>query len=356
MPPEAQRPPRRVSVIVPAYRAATTIGRALASVADQSFRPDEVIVVDDGSDDGTAAAAAACRGVLGPVELRVVAQANAGAGAARNRGMAEARGNYLAFLDADDEWLPEHLESSMEIMDSGGHVLTAHNEWIVDGSAEALNDCARRFREGLDPYVSLYRKGYISTSTVVIRNDGTGPIVRFDETLANAQDFEFWLSFLRDRSATFRVFDAPLARYHVMADSIMRHTKRRLDCCRVIAIRHCRSLRGRPGFPLWHFWYRMAAIYMEAWNAFHRTKDRAGQVRLAAGLVPDLLISTVAVVARGLDNSPMTEETHRTTHGAPLFGRPAAVLCWAWTVGVLGAYLFQLRHLFDAILARLGIG
>ena len=87
-----------VSVVIPAFNAARVIARAVHSVLEQDWQPIEVIVVDDGSTDGTVEAVEA----LGAPELRVIRQANTGAAAARNRGIRESRGAFVAFLDADD--------------------------------------------------------------------------------------------------------------------------------------------------------------------------------------------------------------------------------------------------------------
>jgi teichuronic acid biosynthesis glycosyltransferase TuaG len=112
-----------VSVIIPAYRAAETIGRALRSVAGQTVTPREIVIVDDGSDDDTAKVARRYADLLAPSALRVVTQPNLGAGAARNRALAEATQPLVAFLDADDEWLPEKLERSVNEMNAGDYVL-----------------------------------------------------------------------------------------------------------------------------------------------------------------------------------------------------------------------------------------
>jgi len=104
----------RFSVVVPLYNKQAHIAATLASVADQTYAPFEVIVVDDGSTDGSVSKvlAAALPG------MRIVAQANAGPACARNRGIAEAAGDWIAFLDADDLWLPDHLETLAGLIDA----------------------------------------------------------------------------------------------------------------------------------------------------------------------------------------------------------------------------------------------
>jgi glycosyltransferase involved in cell wall biosynthesis len=92
------------SVVIPTYNRVGTVERAIRSARDQSLRPLEIIVVDDGSNDGTDAL---LRSLPGPV--RVVRQDQAGVATARNRGAFEAHGKWLAFLDSDDYWRPDHL-------------------------------------------------------------------------------------------------------------------------------------------------------------------------------------------------------------------------------------------------------
>lgn len=106
----------KVSVVVPLYNKARWVRRSLDSIAAQTFRRFEVIVVDDGSTDGSGEIVASY-----PDErFRLVRQDNAGPGAARNRGIAEARGELIAFLDADDEWTPEFLEKMVRTIEAAG--------------------------------------------------------------------------------------------------------------------------------------------------------------------------------------------------------------------------------------------
>jgi glycosyltransferase involved in cell wall biosynthesis len=97
-----------VSVVIPAYNSAAFIERAIRSVLNQDYRPLEIIVIDDGSTDNTSEVVAALDGAI-----RCERQPNAGAAAARNRGIQLSQGEFIAFLDSDDEWLPGRLEKTV---------------------------------------------------------------------------------------------------------------------------------------------------------------------------------------------------------------------------------------------------
>ncbi|MBK9363216.1 MAG: glycosyltransferase family 2 protein [Rubrivivax sp.] len=121
-----------ISVVIPCYNARRWIGATIASVQAQTRPADEIIVVDDGSSDGSADwLRAHCPGV------RVVEQVNAGVAAARNRGAACARGEWLAFVDADDIWLPDKLQRQLDAVagrDDASACYTAWQEWPSDAS------------------------------------------------------------------------------------------------------------------------------------------------------------------------------------------------------------------------------
>lgn len=96
------------SVIVPLYNKGTMVGRSISSVLAQTYQDFELIIVDDGSTDNSRQIA---ESYLGDIRVKLIAQKNKGVSAARNRGLKEAKGDYIAFLDADDEWLPYYLET-----------------------------------------------------------------------------------------------------------------------------------------------------------------------------------------------------------------------------------------------------
>lgn len=253
-----------VSVIVPAYKSAATIGRTLASIGGQTVQPREVIVVDDGSGDDTARAAERARGRLGGVELVLLCQDNKGPGAARNLALSKARGSLVAFLDADDEWFPEKLEHSLRAMADPDTILVAHDIVVEKDGVETRLDCARHLGEGADPFVALFKRGFISTSTVLARRDIVLQAGGFDESLLSGQDFELWLSIARRRQGNFRIFPEALTRYHVLPDSVTSHVARRRDCALRIASRHWTGLRGRTPFAALVFAERIAIISCEA--------------------------------------------------------------------------------------------
>ncbi len=139
----------RVSVIVPLFNKEQTVEASLRSLAAQTFSDFEAIVVDDGSTD------------RGPeivrsftdARIRLIRQSNAGPGAARNRGIAEARSPYLAFLDADDEWLPDYLERAVCCLDQDPNVAAVTFAWLDEPGAGSSADFWQRrgLRSGIQP-------------------------------------------------------------------------------------------------------------------------------------------------------------------------------------------------------------
>jgi glycosyltransferase involved in cell wall biosynthesis len=180
-----------VSVVVPAHDAAGFVAGAIASVRAQGVEGVEVVVVDDGSTDGTAGVLAGQAGD----DLVVVTQPNRGPAAARNRGLAEARGSLIAFLDADDEWPAGSLAGRVAHLE--GHPEVD----VVLGRTQFFGDVASagvRF-DGPDHTVlgsflgsGLYRRGAFDA-------DRAG---RFDEELRSGEDYDW---FLRAREAGLRI-------------------------------------------------------------------------------------------------------------------------------------------------------
>ena len=166
----------RTTVVIPAYNVETYIGRAIESVLVQSRRPEEIIVVDDGSTDGTA-------GVIQGYgsDVRYIYQEKAGASIARNRGIEETSSEWIAFLDADDEWLPEKLKAQMALMERNPDLVWSYTNYIVkqvsDGSEKLSHRSDEIIRllagkEYFEDYLQAYLIGApTSTITIVVRRD-----------------------------------------------------------------------------------------------------------------------------------------------------------------------------------------
>ncbi|MBI1986336.1 MAG: glycosyltransferase family 2 protein [Rhodospirillales bacterium] len=337
-----------VSVIIAAYQAAGTIGRTLASIAAQTLKPKEVVVVDDGSTDGTRVATEACAPNMQGIRLKVFrTEDNRGAGAARNRAIAESSQPILAFLDADDEWLPQKLEHSLAVFDEGSLVLVAHDYLTGDGERQRHHNCERRFLEGADPFVQLYRKGYIASCSVVARRDAVITAGGFDEGLRNAQDFDLWLAILKKPGTRFQVFGEALLRYHPGPIGIMSHTRRRLRCGLVIAARYFPDLKRRPGSPYMSLWYRVAALHLEA-VCTYGTRGEIVNLLLVAALLPFRLAAVTARCVVGV-----TPARGDGTVAAGMAAKTA--ILWVWVVAATATYLYQFRDFARPILSLLGL-
>jgi teichuronic acid biosynthesis glycosyltransferase TuaG len=181
----------RVSVITPVWNAEATLGQTVASVQAQSFADWEMLIVDDGSTDASLALARAL--AAQDPRIRVLAQeANAGAAAARNRGIREAAGRFIAFLDADDLWRPEKLARQLAFMRGGGHPLTftAYRRIAADG--RALGTVRAPARVSRD---ELLKGNVIGCLTAVYDTRAFGKVEMPE--IPRRQDYGLWLALLR---------------------------------------------------------------------------------------------------------------------------------------------------------------
>ena len=178
-----------VSVIIPTYNLAALLPGAVESVRAQAWPGLEIIVVDDGSEDDTA-------GVLEALavggDLRWFRQENAGAAAARNRGIEEARGQWVAFLDADDFWLPGKLAAQFEALAASPDAAFSYTDVKVrheDGREGELV----RGDAGRPLLLQLLAGNLFATPTVLVRRDCFREVGLFDASLRTGEDWDMWL-------------------------------------------------------------------------------------------------------------------------------------------------------------------
>jgi glycosyltransferase involved in cell wall biosynthesis len=179
-----------VSVVIPAYNVAQYIGRALRSVVSQGVDL-EAIVVDDGSSDSTAVIARSFQ------RVRQVAGPHRGVSSARNIGIAQARGEFVAFLDADDEWLPGHLGRALDLLRRCPRLrwcAAAYEERMLDGSRRLVDRASRAcLRAGWDDYFRASARGMsFWTSTIVARREALSHAGPFCEDLHRGEDLDMW--------------------------------------------------------------------------------------------------------------------------------------------------------------------
>jgi glycosyltransferase involved in cell wall biosynthesis len=178
-----------VSIVMPAFNAARFVGTAIDSVLAQSLPDWELIVVDDGSTDATGSEVERFR----DQRIRLVREVHSGLPAvARNRGIAESSGTYVAFLDADDAWLPAKLERQLAVFASSPTV------GLVHCAASYLDESGfapRLMAEPADTLLALLQENFIYNSSVVVRRpvlDEHG-VFDTDPALRGAEDYELWL-------------------------------------------------------------------------------------------------------------------------------------------------------------------
>jgi glycosyltransferase involved in cell wall biosynthesis len=172
-----------VSVVIPTYNSATFLRAAIQSVLAQTYSDFEVIVVDDSSIDNT-------ESVVHSFGNRVcyVRQENKGAGATRNHGIKRSRGKYVAFLDADDLWLPGKLAAQTPLLDRDLEIGLVYSDWTVVPEQGEAEPSYLRNRPAASGYVfdELVQCGFILTSGTVVRRSCLDDVGYFDEMLSIA--------------------------------------------------------------------------------------------------------------------------------------------------------------------------
>ena len=280
-----------VSVIIPAYCAEDHIERAINSVFKQTVLPEEIIVVDDGSTDKTLVVLSEIIKTQTPTNLRIFSQSHNGPGAARNLALRNSNCNLIAFLDADDEWLPTKLEETMKYMVNNGYDLIAHNVTIVEGGNEKQNNIAARYKKAANSlFFGLYCKGFIGTSTVVTSLSLIEEAGFFDETLSAGQDFDLWLKILGKKTSKFLVFDDYLTKNYIRSSSITRNVGNRLKCTLMIARRHAPKIRDLGGSPLKGLIFRVAAVHYEAFKGYLFNAKLLSALFITLNFLPTLIL------------------------------------------------------------------
>jgi glycosyltransferase involved in cell wall biosynthesis len=210
-----------VTVIIPTFNRKEYLLEAVKSVLDQTYKNLEIIIVDDGSTDGSKEAIKN----LNNDKISYIWQKNSGLpSVARNTGIKQSKGDYIAFLDSDDLWVQEKLEFQIQLL--------LDNPKLLGISSNMLNFS---FKENSKPYVqfdytmnfcptffSLLKGNVVANSSVVIRKDVINHIGLLDENklIRGVEDYDYWLRILAFRDRSILVIANPLIKYRIHDENI----------------------------------------------------------------------------------------------------------------------------------------
>ncbi len=220
-----------VSVVIPAYNSASYIAEAIDSALQQDYPEQEIIVIDDGSTDETVEIVARYGD-----KVRLLTQKNQGSAVARNLGIRQARGKYVAFLDADDVWGPHKIRCQVEAMAAAGYKMAYSRFiwWRPDAPGQytqAQVEFEKRDNPNLStaaivtgcPYAELLLDCIVWTSTVIVEKSELEKAGLFDPSLRKGQDYDLWLRLSRQTEMVG--LEIPTALYRIHPNSITFNVK-----------------------------------------------------------------------------------------------------------------------------------
>ena len=203
----------KVSVIIPTHNRAESLRSAIASVLNQTFQDFEIVVVDDVSKDHT-------RDVIvnfNDTRIKLIHnQVSKGDAGSRNIGIINSHCEYIAFLDDDDEWLPEKLEMQTCLLDNSppevGGVCT--DRFSIEKASGRVLPKRKRNLEIKD----LSKRNFITTSSILLRRECFEKCGLFDESMPSGSDYDMWIRISKEFS--FKIIEKALVKYYIHEDSI----------------------------------------------------------------------------------------------------------------------------------------
>ena len=206
-----------ISVVIPSYNSAAYLSEAIDSALNQTVLPLEVIVINDGSTDETPQ-------ILQRYQGRIVAitQENRGLSGARNRGIAAATGELIAFLDADDVWLPQKLEKQVACLEEhprAGFVHTGAHWWNADTGEQSIRVNGNLHQLAGACYKEFFAYNRVTVSTIVVRRECLAAVGNFDEGIRRPTTQDYDLCFRIARHHELAYVDEPLVRYRLHASN-----------------------------------------------------------------------------------------------------------------------------------------
>jgi len=210
-----------VSVVMPAYNADVYIGEALESVFSQSYEAVEAIVVNDGSTDNTLKIVMEYREKYRD-RLVVISQPNSGQTRAKNRGLKEAKGDFVAFLDSDDKWAPEKIEKQVELMEFRPELGLCYTKaWKIDELGNTFDYISPSPLLRGKCFEHLVLRNNIVASSVMVRRLVFEDVGYYDATLSAAENWDLWTRISKKYEIDY--IDEPLTFYRVHSENMSKN-------------------------------------------------------------------------------------------------------------------------------------
>lgn len=223
------------AIIIPTYNCEAYIGPTLESVLNQTKKPDEVIIVDDGSTDHTVS-------IAREMGFKVSQQHNAGPAMARNKAVSLANSDWIVFLDGDDLLEPGRVESLAKVVEENPNLsLIANNEFEGKPNGPWEEKLLHlNYKNDLPLYDQLLKGCFLSTSAMAIKRELYNEVGGMDENLRSAQDYDLWLRVAP--RANFYFLEETLSRYIIRTESVTSNFSRRLKCMLTIFSKHSHAM------------------------------------------------------------------------------------------------------------------
>jgi glycosyltransferase involved in cell wall biosynthesis len=204
-----------VSVVIPTYNRATLLYRSVNSILIQTIKDFELIIVDDGSTDNTGRVVKS----FNDKRIRYICyNENKGACAARNIGIKNSRGKFIAFQDSDDEWLPEKLQKQLDCFNKTPEIGVAYcTFWKIKGDKQIIAPSNKENING-NIFYQILKEQFITTQSILVKRECFSKAGYFDESLPRLQDWELLIRL--SKYYDFAFVDEPLLRTYYSVDSI----------------------------------------------------------------------------------------------------------------------------------------
>ena len=212
-----------VSVIIPTYQRAHWVSEAIESVLSQTYKDYEILVVNDGSTDNTTEVLYQFQ-----ARIKIIEQENKGNSAARNIAIQNSQGQYIAFLDDDDKWMPNKLEKQIALLEYNQKLGLIYSDMLFFNDKEVFTEPRSKKHPihfgRISWMLFLFGNSVPLSSTVVVRRQTLDEIGLFDETLTHCEDYDLWLRI--SEKWLFFYLDEPLTMYRLSDTNMTKNRER----------------------------------------------------------------------------------------------------------------------------------